>query len=76
LFRKSYCGPIFLAISRNGIEIPGEFAAAGNGALQPWRIGGHADVQVGQLSQHFAILGIQSLGEGGIVELGLALRFA
>ena len=38
------------------------------------RIRGHADVQVGELPEHFTVFGIQSLDEGGIVELGLAVR--
>jgi hypothetical protein len=33
-------------------------------------------VQVGELSEHFTIFGIQSLDECGIVELGLTVRFA
>ena len=31
---------------------------------------------MGELSEHFAIIGIQSLDECGVVELGLTVRFA
>lgn len=58
------------------MTISGDFAATGRNNLHPRRIGGHADVQVGELSEHFMVFGIQSLSEGGIVELGLAVRFA
>ena len=33
-------------------------------------------MQVGELPEHFAIFGIQPLGEGGIVEFGLAVCFS
>ncbi len=37
---------------------------------------GHADVQVGQLPQHFPVFGVQSLDKCRVVELGLAVGFA
>jgi hypothetical protein len=39
-------------------------------------VGSHAHVQVGELSEHFAVFRIQALNKGRIIEPGLAIRFA
>ena len=49
---------------------------AGNRVLQPRRIRRHADVQVSELAERFAVLGIQAFEKRRIIELGLAVRFA
>jgi hypothetical protein len=55
------------------VNLPPTLALSG---LHSRRIGGHADVQVGELSKHFTIFRTQTLDEGGIVELGLTVLFA
>jgi hypothetical protein len=53
------------------LPFPGDFAVEARlSALRSWRIGGHADLQVGELSEHFTIFTIQLPGKLLIVDLG------
>ena len=53
-----------------------DYGDFGGRALHPRRVRRHADVQVSELAERFAVLGIQAFEERRIIELGLAVRFA